>query len=65
MADPLTDGDIAEPLGDGLPQSLEAVIATYGNRYFKLKVGADIDGERRPPRRASPRSSTASTTTTA
>ncbi len=42
MADPLTDGDIAEPLDDGLPQSLEAVIAAYGNRYFKLKVGADI-----------------------
>ena len=42
MADPLTDDDIAEPLGDGLPQSLAAVIATYGNRYFKLKVGADV-----------------------
>ena len=42
MADPLTEGDIAEPLNDGLPQSLEAIIATYGNRYFKLKVGADI-----------------------
>ena len=42
MADPLTDGDIAEPLDDGLPQSLEAVIAAYGNRYFKIKVGADI-----------------------
>ena len=42
MADPLTDDDIVEPLEDGLPQSLTAVIATYGNRYFKLKVGADI-----------------------
>ena len=42
MADPLTEGDIAEPLNDGLPQSLDAVIATYGNRYFKLKVGAEI-----------------------
>ena len=42
MADPLTDGEIAEPLSDGLPQSLEAVIAAYGNRYFKIKVGADI-----------------------
>lgn len=43
MSDPLTDADIAEPVNDGLPQSLEAVIATYGNRYFKLKIGADID----------------------
>ena len=42
MADPLTDHEIAEPLDDGLPQSLEAIIATYGNRYFKIKVGADI-----------------------
>ncbi len=42
MADPLTEDDIAVPLDDGLPQSLAAVIATYGNRYFKLKVGADI-----------------------
>lgn len=45
MTDPLTDADIAEPLNDGLPQSLEAVIATYGNRYFKLKVGADVDAD--------------------
>lgn len=43
MSDPLTNAVIAEPLNDGLPQSLEAVIATYGNRYFKLKIGADID----------------------
>ena len=43
MADPLSDGEIAEPLNDGLPQSLEAVIAAYGNRYFKIKVGADIE----------------------
>ncbi len=42
MADPLSDGDIVNPLNDGLPQSLTAVIATYGNRYFKIKVGADV-----------------------
>ena len=42
MTDPLTDGDIVSPLNDGLPQSLEAVIAAYGNRYFKVKVGGDI-----------------------
>lgn len=42
MSDPLTDAEIASPLRDGYPQSLEAVIATYGNRYFKLKVGGDI-----------------------
>lgn len=43
MTDPLTDGEIAAPLNDGLPQSLEAVIAAYGNRYFKIKVGADSE----------------------
>ena len=27
---------------DGLPESLEEVVATYGHRYFKLKVGGDL-----------------------
>lgn len=43
MADPLSDLDVTAPLDDGLPESLEAVIATYGNRYFKIKVGADTE----------------------
>lgn len=30
-------------LDDGLPESLEEVIAAYGQRYFKLKVGGQID----------------------
>ncbi len=57
MADPLTDAEIAAPLNDGLPQSLEAVIAAYGNRYFKIKVGADIDASVAPsrPHRRDPR----------
>ena len=35
-------------LDDGLPESLEEVIAAYGHRYFKLKVSgkADADIER-------------------
>jgi hypothetical protein len=28
-------------VGDGLPESLEEVVATYGHSYFKLKVGGD------------------------
>lgn len=32
-------------VGDGLPESLEEVIARYGNTYFKLKVGGDIDAD--------------------
>lgn len=43
LLDPLTRGDTAgKRLDDGLPESLEEVIATYGNRYFKLKVGGEI-----------------------
>lgn len=30
-------------VNDGLPESLEEVIAVYGNTYFKLKLGGDID----------------------
>ena len=31
-----------EPVGDGLPETLEEVVARYGHRYFKLKVGGDV-----------------------
>ena len=29
-------------VGDGLPESLEEVVAAYGHSYFKLKVGGEI-----------------------
>lgn len=40
LADALvaTDLDAAQRLDDGLPQTLEAVIAAHGHRYFKIKV---------------------------
>ncbi len=40
LADPLSTADIPESarLHDGLPQSLEDCIRTYGLRHFKLKV---------------------------
>ena len=43
MLDPLTTGEIpaSERIEDGLPQSLEAVIATYGVDRFKVKIGDD------------------------
>jgi hypothetical protein len=43
LADPLRDRDIPEPdkLQDGLPQSLEDCIRTYGLRHFKIKVNGD------------------------
>jgi hypothetical protein len=49
MVDPLTSAE-ADEYGlpqDGLPRSLDEVIAAYGPRYYKIKlsgdVGADID----------------------
>ncbi len=32
-------------VGDGLPESLEEVVSTYGHRYFKLKVGGDVTAD--------------------
>ncbi len=43
LSDPLHDSDIPENerLNDGLPQSLEHCIKTYGLRFFKIKICAD------------------------
>jgi hypothetical protein len=40
MVDPIVSP--AEPIGDGLPETLRQVVATYGQRYFKLKVGGEV-----------------------
>ena len=42
MLDAITAADLTHPVGDGLPETLEQVIAVYGNRYFKLKVGGQL-----------------------
>lgn len=39
--DPLEAGDQKERIGDGLPETLREVIAAYGNRSFKIKIGPD------------------------
>lgn len=41
LLDPITRADQSERIGDGLPETLEEVVATYRNRYFKIKVGGD------------------------
>jgi L-alanine-DL-glutamate epimerase-like enolase superfamily enzyme len=43
LLDPIMPGDQAEGMrvGDGLPETLQDVIAAYGHTYFKLKVGGD------------------------
>ena len=44
LVDALTEAEIdpADRVGDGLPESLEAAIAAYGHRYFKLKLSGDV-----------------------
>ena len=44
LVDPITAADQApgSRVEDGLPETLEAVIAAYGHTYFKLKVGGDL-----------------------
>ncbi len=39
LVDAITAPDLDRRVGDGLPETLEEVIATYGHRWFKLKVG--------------------------
>jgi hypothetical protein len=47
LADALTTGDLdaTRRLNDGLPETLEEVIAAYGHRHFKLKVSGQIDAD--------------------
>jgi len=42
LVDALTDADAHALVRDGLPETLEQVIAAYGQRYFKLKVGGKV-----------------------
>ena len=45
LVDPITHADLKAPVGDGLPETLEDVVAAYGQRYFKLKVGGDLEAD--------------------
>ncbi len=42
LLDPISASDATRRIDDGLPETLEAVIARYGHRYFKLKVCGDM-----------------------
>ena len=46
LVDPITS--VEQRVNDGLPETLEEVVARYGHRWFKLKVGGDakVDVER-------------------
>ncbi|HUQ74750.1 MAG TPA: enolase C-terminal domain-like protein [Burkholderiales bacterium] len=43
MVDPITA--VEQRVDDGLPETLEEVIARYGHRWFKLKVGGDVKAD--------------------
>jgi len=45
LVDPITAGDIRQRVDDGLPETLEEVVARYGHHWFKLKVGGDADAD--------------------
>ncbi len=47
LVDAISEAEIdpADRVGDGLPESLETVIGTYGHRYFKLKVSGDLQAD--------------------
>jgi hypothetical protein len=45
MVDPITAADQTERVNDGLPETLEEVVARYGQRWFKLKVGGDAKAD--------------------
>jgi L-alanine-DL-glutamate epimerase-like enolase superfamily enzyme len=45
LVDPITALDNKAPVKDGLPETLEEVIARYGHRWFKLKVGGDANAD--------------------
>ena len=45
LLDAITASDLAQRVNDGLPETLEEVVQTYGHRYFKLKVSGRADAD--------------------
>ncbi|UPY36261.1 mandelate racemase [Sediminicoccus sp. KRV36] len=45
LVDPITAADQEERVGDGLPETLEEVAASYAHAYWKLKVGGDMKAD--------------------
>jgi L-alanine-DL-glutamate epimerase-like enolase superfamily enzyme len=45
LVDAITAVDLLQPVADGLPETLEQVVARYRHRHFKLKVGGRIDAD--------------------
>jgi hypothetical protein len=45
LVDPITAAEPRGRVGDGLPETLEEVVAAYEHTYFKLKVGGDVEAD--------------------
>jgi hypothetical protein len=45
LLDPVSAADTASRVNDGLPETLEEVIARYGHRHFKLKVRGELQAD--------------------
>ena len=45
MVDAITSADLVSCVNDGLPETLEQVVQRYGHRYFKLKVGGQLQAD--------------------
>ncbi len=45
LVDPITTADQKQRVNDGLPETLDEVVARYGQRWFKLKVGGDMKAD--------------------
>ncbi|HEX7388049.1 MAG TPA: enolase C-terminal domain-like protein [Castellaniella sp.] len=45
LLDAITAQDITHRVDDGLPETLEEVVATYGHRWFKLKVSGKLQAD--------------------
>lgn len=45
LLDAITAGDLAHRVNDGLPETLEEVIAAYGHHWFKLKVSGRLQAD--------------------
>lgn len=45
LLDPITRNDQTQRVDDGLPETLQEVVARYGQRWFKLKVAGSVDAD--------------------
>jgi hypothetical protein len=45
LVDAITRDELQQPVNDGLPETLEDVVRTYGHRWFKLKVSGKLDAD--------------------